>query len=244
MVALPLAAPAAAAAPAASGSLVNTALQLTAANVAPGVIQSILSSMQAPQAAGGTPAGFNRQNLLYPFLTSAAGSSVPDIVQALRGRLPDESSAPGSKAILSEDLYSRLIEQERARQRGQAIWGNLFGLPKPPSADEVFGRIIRERETALENLGARERAAIALQGQIDAAIRQMEYGAALKRAELEVGGQIKQQELQSLGDIQRQRVTSSYGAAQQLLNTAIQNLTAPQNLASSSVLQQMATQVP
>jgi len=244
MAALPLGVPVAAAGAPAASSLVNTALQLTAANVAPGVIQSILSQMQAPQATGGTPAGFNRQNLLYPFLTSAAGSSVPDIVQALRGKLPDTSDAPGSKAILSEDLYSRLIEQERARQRGNALFGRWLGLDAGPSAKEVLGEIRQGRRTELEDLGARERAVIALKGQIEAAIREMEVGAALKQAELEVGGGIKRQELQSLGDIQRQRVSSSYDAAKQLLNTAIQNLTAPQNLASSSVLQQMSTQVP
>jgi hypothetical protein len=72
----------------------------------------------------------------------------------------------------------------------------------------------------------------------------MELGADLKRTELEVGGGIKRQELSSLGDIQRQRVQSGYSAAQGLLNTAIQNMTAPQNLAQSSVLQQLATQVP
>lgn len=227
-----------AAAPAANG-LVNLAMQLTAANVAPAVIQSILQS-QAASAAPATPPGFNRQNIVAPLLSSAVGASVPDLVSALRGRLPDTSDAPGSKAILSEDLIPRLIEQERARQR----FGRFFGLDSGPSAEDVYGQIRAGRSSELEELGARERALKALEGQIQSAIRQMELGAGLQQAELEVGGGIKRQELSSLGDIQRQRVASGYNTAQSLLNTAIQNLTAPQNLASSSVLQQLGTQVP
>jgi hypothetical protein len=227
-----------AAAPAAGG-LVNLATQLTAANVAPAVIQSILQS-QAASAAPATPPGFNRQNIVAPLLSSAVGASVPDLVSALRGRLPDTSDAPGSKAILSEDLIPRLIEQERARQR----FGRFFGLDSGPSAEDVYGQIRAGRSSELEELGARERALKALEGQIQSAIRQMELGAGLQQAELEVGGGIKRQELSSLGDIQRQRVASGYNTAQSLLNTAIQNLTAPQNLASSSVLQQLGTQVP
>jgi len=188
----------------------------------------------------GTPPGFNRQNIIAPLVSSAAGASLPDLVAALRGKLPDTSDAPGSKAILSEDLLPRLIEQERARQR----FGRFFGLDSGPTAEDVYGQILDDRRSQLEELGARERAVIALKGQIDAAIRQLEVGAALKQAELEVGGGIKRQELQSLGDIQRQRVSSGYNTASQLLNTAIQNLTAPQNLAASSVLQQLGTQVP
>jgi hypothetical protein len=230
-----------AAAPAA-GNLVNLATQLTAANVAPAVIQSILQSQMGQSAAApmSTPPGFNRQNIVAPLLSSAVGSSIPDLAAALRGQLPDSSSAPGSKAILSEDLLPRLIEQERARQR----FGRFFGLDSGPSAEDVYGRILSDRSAQLEELGARERALKALEGQIQSAIRQMELGADLKRTELEVGGGIKRQELSSLGDIQRQRVQSGYSAAQGLLNTAIQNMTAPQNLAQSSVLQQLATQVP
>jgi hypothetical protein len=234
-------APVVAAAPAA-GNLVNLATQLTAANVAPAVIQSILQSQMGQPAAApmSTPPGFNRQNIVAPLLSSAVGSSIPDLVAALRGKLPDASDAPGSKAILSEDLLPRLIEQERARQR----FGRFFGLDSGPSAQDVYGQILSDRSTQLEELGARERALKALEGQIQSAIRQMELGADLKRTELEVGGGIKRQELSSLGDIQRQRVQSGYSAAQGLLNTAIQNMTAPQNLAQSSVLQQLATQVP
>ena len=234
-------APVVAAAPAA-GNLVNLATQLTAANVAPAVIQSILQSQMGQSAAApmSTPPGFNRQNIVAPLLSSAVGSSIPDLASALRGQLPDSSSAPGSKAILSEDLLPRLIEQERARQR----FGRFFGLDSGPSAEDVYGRILSDRSSQLEELGARERALKALEGQIQSAIRQMELGADLKRTELEVGGGIKRQELSSLGDIQRQRVQSGYSAAQGLLNTAIQNMTAPQNLAQSSVLQQLATQVP
>jgi hypothetical protein len=230
-----------AAAPAA-GNLVNLATQLTAANVAPAVIQSILQSQMAQPAAApmGTPPGFNRQNIVAPLLSSAVGSSIPDLVAAMRGKLPETSDAPGSKAILSEDLIPRLIEQERARQR----FGRFFGLDSGPSAEDVYGQIRSGRSAELEELGARERALKALEGQIQSAIRQMELGADLKRTELEVGGGIKRQELSSLGDIQRQRVQSGYSAAQGLLNTAIQNMTAPQNLAQSSVLQQLATQVP
>ena len=230
-----------AAAPAA-GSLVNLATQLTAANVAPAVIQSILQSQMGQSAAApmSTPPGFNRQNIVAPLLSSAVGSSIPDLVAAMRGKLPETSDAPGSKAILSEDLIPRLIEQERARQR----FGRFFGLDSGPSAEDVYGQIRSGRSAELEELGARERALKALEGQIQSAIRQMELGADLKRTELEVGGGIKRQELSSLGDIQRQRVQSGYSAAQGLLNTAIQNMTAPQNLAQSSVLQQLATQVP
>jgi hypothetical protein len=222
--------------------LARLATQLTAAGVSPNVIQSLIQGQTAPAAPMmmGTEPGFNRQNIIAPLLTSAVGASLPDLVSALRGKLPETSDAPGSKAILSEDLLPRLIEQERARQR----FGKFFGLDAGPTAEEVYGQILGGRRTELEELGARERALKALEGQIQAAIRQIEVGGDLKRAELEVGGRIKQQQLQSLGDIQRQRVTSSYGTAEQLLNTATQNLTAPQNLASSSVLQQLATQVP
>lgn len=220
--------------------LARLAAQLTAQGVAPNVIQSIIQGAGGTPSVGGTPPGFNRQNIVAPLLSSAVGASLPDLVAAMRGKLPETSEAPGSKAILSEDLIPRLIEQERARQR----FGRFFGLDAGPSAEDVYGQIRAGRSAELEELGARERALTALKGQIDAAIRQMELGAGLKQAELEVGGGIKRQELTSLGDIQRQRVASGYTAAQSLLNTAIQNLTAPQNLASSSVLQQLGTQVP
>lgn len=231
-------------APAALGGLGRWAAGLTAQNVSPSVIAALLQSAQVPPTpespSTGTPPGFNRQNIIAPLLGTAVGASIPDLVAALRGKLPESSSAPGSKAILSEDLLPRLIEQERARQR----WGKFFGLDSGPSAADVYGRIRSDRLGELEALGARERALKALEGQISAAIRQMELGADLQRAELQVGGDIKRQELTSLGDIQRQRVQSGYDTASTLLNTAIQNLTAPQNLASSSVLQQLGTQVP
>lgn len=236
--------------PAVQGILATLVPQLLAAGFSSGDITKILSSrggsaLAMPQAmpGQGTPPGFNRQNIIYPFVTSAVGAALPDLVSAARGRLPDTSGAPGSKAILSEDLVPRLIEQERARQRGQALWGNLLGLDPGPTAQEVEERIRGGRRQELTELGERERAKIALQGEIDAAIRQIETGAALEEARLRVGGDIKRQELQSLGDIQRQRLSSGYSAAQNLLNTVIQNMTAPQNLAQSSVLQQMATQV-
>lgn len=222
------------------GGLARLATQLTAAGVAPNVIQSLIQGSGGTPAAGGTPPGFNRQNIVAPLLSSAVGASLPDLVAAMRGKLPETSDAPGSKAILSEDLIPRLIEQERARQR----FGSFFGLDSGPSAEDVYGQIRAGRSAELEELGARERALEALKGQIQSAIRQMELGAGLQQAELEVGGGIKRQELSSLGDIQRQRVASGYNTAQSLLNTAIQNLTAPQNLASSSVLQQLGTQVP
>jgi len=218
------------------GGLARLATQLTSAGVAPNVIQSIIQGADV----GGTPPGFNRQNIVAPLLSSALGASLPDLVAAMRGKLPETSDSPGSKAILSEDLIPRLIEQERALQR----WGQLFGLDSGPTAEEVYGQIRSGRSAELEELGARERALEALKGQIQSAIRQMELGAGLQQTELEVGGGIKRQELTSLGDIQRQRVSSGYNTASNLLNTAIQNLTAPQNLASSSVLQQLGTQVP
>lgn len=220
--------------------LARLATQLTAQGVAPNVIQSIIQGASGSLDVGGTPPGFNRQNIVAPLVSSAAGAAIPDLVAALRGKLPDTSDAPGSKAIISEDLLPRLIEQERARQR----FGRFFGLDSGPSAEDLYGQILSDRRSQLEELGARERAVIALKGQIESAIRQMELGAGLKQAELEVGGGIKRQELTSLGDIQRQRVASGYKTAESLLNTAIQNLTAPQNLASSSVLQQLGTQVP
>lgn len=222
------------------GGLARLATQLTSAGVAPNVIQSIIQGAGATPDVGGTPPGFNRQNIVAPLLSSALGASLPDLVAAMRGKLPETSDSPGSKAILSEDLIPRLIEQERARQR----WGQLFGLDSGPTAEEVYGQIRSGRSAELEELGARERALEALKGQIQSAIRQMELGAGLQQTELEVGGGIKRQELTSLGDIQRQRVSSGYNTASNLLNTAIQNLTAPQNLASSSVLQQLGTQVP
>jgi len=222
------------------GGLARLATQLTSAGVAPNVIQSIIQGAGATPDVGGTPPGFNRQNIVAPLLSSALGASLPDLVAAIRGKLPETSDSPGSKAILSEDLIPRLIEQERARQR----WGQLFGLDSGPTAEEVYGQIRSGRSAELEELGARERALEALKGQIQSAIRQMELGAGLRQTELEVGGGIKRQELTSLGDIQRQRVSSGYNTASNLLNTAIQNLTAPQNLASSSVLQQLGTQVP
>lgn len=239
-----------AAAPAIKGTLATIVPQLLAAGFSSADIAKILSSrggsalaLQQGMPDGGTPPGFNRQNIVYPFLTSAAGAALPDLVAAARGRLPDTSGAPGSKAILSEDLLPRLYEQERARQRGQALYGNLLGLDPGPTAEELYSQIRGGRREELTELGERERAKIALQGEIDAAIRQIETGAALEQARLQVGGDIKRQELQSLGDIQRQRLSSGYSAAQNLLNTVIQNMTMPQNLAGSSVLQQMATQV-
>ena len=182
----------AAAAPAAGG-LVQLVTQLTAAGVAPAVIQSVLQSQTAGPdlSAAATPPGFNRQNIVAPLLSSAVGAALPDLVAAFRGKLPETSDAPGSKAILSEDLIPRLIEQERARQR----FGRFFGLDAGPSAEDVYGQIRAGRSAELEELGARERALKALEGQISAAIRQMELGAHLKRAELEVGGGIKRQEL-------------------------------------------------
>jgi len=216
----------------------SLAAQLTARGVAPAVIQSILQSgSPAPEAQ--TPPGFNRQTLVAPLIGSAIGAGLPDLVAALRGRLPETSDAPGSKAILSEDLIPRLIEQERARQR----WGQFFGLDAGPSAQDVYQQIVEGRSAGLEAMGARERAIAQLKGNIDIALRKLEQIGQTQRQEIATTGDIRRQELSSLGDIQRQRVSSSYGAAQQLLNTAIQNLTNPQNLANSSVVQQLAAQV-
>ena len=225
---------------AAAPALATLASQLLAAGLSSADVATVLKGQGAFAAppTPGTPPGFNR-NLVASILAGGVSGASPEILAALRGKLPETSDAPGSKAILSEDLIPRLIEQERARQR----FGRFFGLDSGPSAEDVYGQIREGRRSELEELGARERALKALEGQIQAAIRQMELGAGLKQTELQVGGDIKRQELSSLGDIQRQRVQSGYSTAQGLLNTAIQNMTAPQNLAQSSVLQQLATQV-
>ena len=225
---------------AAAPALATLASQLLAAGLSSADVATVLKGQGAFAAppTPGTPPGFNR-NLVASILAGGVSGASPEILAALRGKLPETSDAPGSKAILSEDLIPRLIEQERARQR----FGRFFGLDSGPSAEDVYGQIREGRRSELEELGARERALKALEGQIQAAIRQMELGAGLKQTELQVGGDIKRQELSSLGDIQRQRVQSGYSTAQGLLNTAIQNMTAPQDLTQSSVLQQLATQV-
>ena len=224
---------------------------LTAAGVAPQVIRQVVQSVGPSMAAQGVAAttvaptaGLTRALVWGPAAQELAQQS-PAIAQALSGGGsygPDTSAF--SKYFIDPRIYKDLQDRER-RQQQWAAFDQLFGRGAPiQRADESLATLeaLKQREASAYN--ERELARIQLEGQINRALRELELAKGLQQQGIVTSGDIIRQETASLGDIQRQRVQSSYDTAKQLLNTAIQNMTVPQDLAGSPVMQQMATMVP
>lgn len=217
---------------------------MTAAPLVAPAAAAATAATPAAAAAAPSMAGLTRSLVWGPALTQLAANA-PDLATAIvaGGKSPYDVGSSTSKYFTPQQLILEAQDREYRQSILQKILG-LVGLGQDPiSAAETIAQATEMRQAEAESLSKRELAKLALEANLNRALRSLELQNDLAKQNVITAGDIKRQELSSLGSIQQQRVESSYGAAEKFLNTAIQNLTTPQNIANSSVIQQLATQV-
>jgi hypothetical protein len=136
-------------------------------------------------------------------------------------------SAAAYEELLGEQIPKRELFNYISRLLGR---GDIFD--ELPTTEEFINKALERQLIQAQDLTRREIEKIRAEKEFDYLARSLEAQAGVKR-----------QELASLGDIQRQRVESSFDAAKNMINQAIQSVYAKENLAASPVLQQLATAV-
>lgn len=138
-------------------------------------------------------------------------------------------SAAAYEELLGEQIPKRELFNYISRILGR---GDIFDMGELPTAKEFINEALERQLIQAQDLTRREIEKIRAEKEFDYLARSLEAQAGIKK-----------QELSSLGDIQRQRVESSFDAAKDMINQAIQSVYAKENLAASPVLQQLATAV-
>jgi len=136
-------------------------------------------------------------------------------------------SAAAYEELLGEQIPKRELFNYISRMLGR---GNIFD--DLPNTETFINRALERQLIQAQDLTRREIQKIRAEKEFDYLARSLEAQAGVKR-----------QELASLGDIQRQRVESSFDAAKNMVNQAIQSVYFKEDLAASPVLQQLATAV-
>jgi len=136
-------------------------------------------------------------------------------------------SAAAYEELLGEQIPKRELFNYISRMLGR---GNIFD--DLPNTETFINRALERQLIQAQDLTRREIQKIRAEKEFDYLARSLEAQAGVKR-----------QELASLGDIQRQRVESSFDAAKDMVNQAIQSVYFKEDLAASPVLQQLATAV-
>jgi len=136
-------------------------------------------------------------------------------------------SAAAYEELLGEQIPKRELFNYISRLLGR---GDIFD--ELPTTEEFINKALERQLIQAQDLTRREIEKIRAEKEFDYMARAMEAQAGVRK-----------QELSSLGDIQRQRVESSFDAAKNMFNEAIRTVYAKENLASSPVLQQLATAV-
>jgi hypothetical protein len=174
-------------------------------------------------------------------LAEILANQIPGAIGAVNQATSPQSAgfAPAGKYFLGPEsaaAYEQLLLEQIPKREFYNIISNFLGrgnvFGKLPSTDEFITKALERQLIQAQDLTRREIEKIRAEKEFDYMARAMEAQAGVRK-----------QELASLGDIQRQRVESSFGAAKDMINQAIQTVYAKENLAASPVLQQLATAV-
>ena len=146
----------------------------------------------------------------------------------------------GANPIISREQFEDNVNFKRA----------LVGLPPIKSTDKFTKDLEDLRERQAQSLSARERQMIGLKGTLEQQLEALKGEIGLKRAGLERGYDVtlkgydlEQEKQKQIGAIEQQKVSSTFDAAQRLLDSTITQLYGATPYARNPDLQQIATPV-
>ena len=146
----------------------------------------------------------------------------------------------GANPIIAREQFEDTVNFKRA----------LLGLPPIKSTDKFTKDLEDLRERQAQSLSARERQMIGLKGSLEQQLAALQGEIGMKRAGLERGYDVtlkgydlEQEKQKQIGAIEQQKVSSTFDAAQRLLDSTITQLYGATPYARNPDLQQIATPV-
>jgi hypothetical protein len=146
----------------------------------------------------------------------------------------------GAEPILAREQFEDAVNFKRA----------LLGLPPIKSTDKFTKDLVDLRELQAKSLTAREMQKISLEGTLAQQLAALQGEIGLKRAGLERGYDVtlkgydlEQEKQKQIGAIEQQKVSSTFDAAQRLLDSTITQIYGATPYARNPDLQQIATPV-
>lgn len=146
----------------------------------------------------------------------------------------------GANPIIAREQFEDTVNFKRA----------LLGLPPIKSTDKFTKDLEDLRERQAQSLSAREREMTGLKGTLEQQLEALKGEIGLKRAGLERGYDVtlkgydlEQEKQKQIGAIEQQKVSSTFDAAQRLLDSTITQLYGATPYARNPDLQQVATPV-
>jgi hypothetical protein len=181
---------------------------------------------------------------------------VQGVIELLTGQVA-KSTAPGQYATapVGENRSNYFIGADPILAREQFednvnFKRSLLGLPPVKSTDKFTKDLEDLRERQAQSLSARERQKISLEGTLAQQLASLQGEIGLKRAGLERGYDVtlkgydlEQEKQKQIGAIEQQKVSSTFDAAQRLLDSTITQLYGATPYARNPDLQQIATPV-
>lgn len=146
----------------------------------------------------------------------------------------------GANPIIAREQFEDTVNFKRA----------LLGLPPIKSTDKFTKDLEDLRERQAQSLSAREREMTGLKGSLEQQLAALQGEIGLKRVGLERGYDVtlkgydlEQEKQKQIGAIEQQKVSSTFDAAQRLLDSTITQLYGATPYARNPDLQQIATPV-
>jgi hypothetical protein len=146
----------------------------------------------------------------------------------------------GADPILAREQFEDAVNFKRA----------LLGLPPIKSTDKFTKDLADLRESQAQSLSARKREEMSLEGKLAQQLAALQGEIGLKRAGLERGYDVtlkgydlEQEKQKQIGAIEQQKVSSTFDAAQRLLDSTITQIYGATPYARNPDLQQIATPV-
>ena len=220
------------------------------------MVPAAAAPLAAPAVAAAAPAaaGVGLEALVKMF-------GIQGVIELL-SRQVAKSAAPGEYAIapVGENKSNYFIgenvalarEQFESRENANRRFLRAFGvdIPDIKSSNKFLSEFEQLRERQAQSLSGRLRQEISLKGELEQQLAALQGEIGLKRAGLERGYDVtlkgydlEQEKQKQIGAIEQQKVSSTFDAAQRLLDSTITQLYGATPYARNPDLQQVATPV-
>jgi hypothetical protein len=213
------------------------------AAAAPLAVPAVAAAAAAPAAALGLEElvkMFGIQGLIQLVTGKVAESTAPGQYAAAPVGENRSNYFIGANPIIAREQFEDNVNFKRA----------LVGLPPIKSTDKFTKDLEDLRERQAQSLSARDRQMIGLKGTLEQQLASLQGEIGLKRAGLERGYDVtlkgydlEQEKQKQIGAIEQQKVSSTFDAAQRLLDSTITQLYGATPYARNPDLQQIATPV-
>ena len=217
------------------------------------MVPAAAAPLAAPAVAAAAPAAAGGVETLGALVKMFG---VQGVIELLTGQVA-KSTAPGQYATapVGENRSNYFIGADPILAREQFednvnFKRSLLGLPPVKSTDKFTKDLEDLRERQAQSLSARERQKISLEGTLAQQLASLQGEIGLKRAGLERGYDVtlkgydlEQEKQKQIGAIEQQKVSSTFDAAQRLLDSTITQLYGATPYARNPDLQQIATPV-